>query len=162
MLKSSSGTGGGVGGPRFGCSDNNSSRDGTCARIIDQTKANPTTDATIAVDLPDGSVCFVGFILGRIKQQAKKITESCIFCNSRQAGIKTISGMVPYYWRGKLPTELVLRRFDDMILKSGTPFGQQSIGQHFAGPFDGQIRCEHPHVRRCPHRAMIFGQLRIE
>jgi len=79
IVKSSSGTGGGTGAPRFGSLDSSSSREGKCAHTMVQTKAKPIVEATSAVIFPDGSACFTGFILTRIEQVAEKITESRVF-----------------------------------------------------------------------------------
>ena len=62
----------------------------------------------------------------------------------------------------KILSRLVFRRFDDVILESRAPLGKQPIREHFARPLDGKIRREHPHIRRCPDRAMVLRQFRIK
>ena len=58
----------------------------------------------------------------------------------------------------KILSRLVFRRFYDVILESRAPLGKQPIREHFARPLDGNIRREHPHIRRCPGQAGQCGR----
>lgn len=91
----------------------------------------------------------------RIKQSGMKITESHVLCNRLRIG----ACAYPVICRDMVSEinsrRLILGCFDDMILESGTSFGQQAVGQHLTWPFDREIGREHPNVGRSPSRPMF-------
>ena len=50
----------------------------------------------------------------------------------------------------------IVRRFDDVVFKTGASFSQQAIGHHFARPFDWKVRGKDPYVGRGPYGPMIL------